>query len=169
MCIIDNILSILKEKGLKQVDLCDYIDINTSTLTTWKNRKTDPPAKYIIRICEFLDISPYLLLTGKEKNSPAEQLTADEQRLLTYYNKLSDFDKGVVLGRAEQLADQTEQSSNARKTIIKQTSNIVKTQDNTVQTQTAYMVARSFDNEPPKVVTGDFSDILNAPDATDEY
>ena len=105
LSIIDDVLSYLNKNGLKQSDLCNYIGINTSTMTNWKNRKTDPPAKYIIPICEFLDVSPYVLLTGKEKNSPADQLTDDEQRLLTYFNKLSDIDKGIVIGRAEQLAE----------------------------------------------------------------
>lgn len=164
MYIIDNILYILKEKGLKQVDMCTYININTSTMTNWKNRKTDPPAKYIIPICEFLNVSPYLLLTGKEKDL---DLSTNEQKLLTYFKNLSDIDKGIVLGRAEQLAEQAKQNSNASKTTIKQSSNTDKTQDSAVQT--AYMVARSYDNEPSKVVTRDFSDILNAPDATDEY
>lgn len=156
MCIIDNILSILKEKGLKQVDLCDYIDINTSTLTTWKNRKTDPPAKYIIRICEFLDISPYLLLTGKEKNSPAEQLTADEQELITYYRKLDPKSQGVLLGRAETMAERQQSV----------TDNSTK---DSPHITTSVIYSRSTDNIPPRTVTGDFSDILNAPDATDEY
>lgn len=143
--IIDNILSILKSKSLKQVDMCEYIGINTSTMTTWKNRKTDPPAKYIIRICEFLGVSPYVLLTGKEKNSPAEELTADEQELLTMYKNMTDINKARLLERGQALIEQQP------------------------QIKTAYVAARSFDNEPPSVVTGDFSDILNALDATDEY
>ena len=51
MSIIYNMIEILKEKGLKQADLCSYLDINTSTFTTWKNYDRDPPAKYIMRIC----------------------------------------------------------------------------------------------------------------------
>lgn len=74
-------------------------------MTNWKNRGTDPPAKHIVPICEFLDISPYLLLTGKEKSSPTVELTADERELLDIYNKLSEKSKGMVLGRAELLAE----------------------------------------------------------------
>ena len=36
-------------------------------------------------------------------------------------------------------------------------------------TETVLEASRSFDNQPPKLVTGDFSEIVNAPDATDEY
>lgn len=145
MSIIDNVLFYLEENCLKQSDLCNHIGINTSTMTNWKNRKTDPPAKYIIPICEFLGVSPYVLLTGKEKNSPAEQLTADEQELLTMYKNMTDINKARLLERGQTLLEQQP------------------------QIRTAYVAARSFDNEPPSVVTGDFSDVLNAPDATDEY
>ncbi|MCI9253691.1 MAG: bacteriophage CI repressor [Lachnospiraceae bacterium] len=58
-------LSILDSKSLKMSDLCRYLNINTSTMTNWKNRGTDPPAKYIVPICEFLNISCEHLLTGK--------------------------------------------------------------------------------------------------------
>lgn len=112
MSIIDNVLFYLEENCLKQSDLCNHIGINTSTMTNWKNRKTDPPAKYIIPICEFLGVSPYVLLTGKEKNSPAANLSDDEQKLLTYYKQLSDIEKGIVIGRAEQLAADSERDLN---------------------------------------------------------
>lgn len=117
LSIIDNILSLLKQKGLKQADLCNFIGINTSTMTNWKNRKTDPPAKYIIPICEFLNVSPHKLLVGKEKSSPTD-LTADEQKLLTYYKDLNDIDKGIVIGRAEALLEQY-------KTPIKESKNTI--------------------------------------------
>ena len=40
------------------------------------------------------------LVYGKEKSSPAEQLTDDEQELLTYYKELDLMKKGQVLERA---------------------------------------------------------------------
>ncbi|MCM1232050.1 MAG: helix-turn-helix domain-containing protein [Ruminococcus flavefaciens] len=67
MSIIDNVLSILEKNGLTQMDLCRAIGVKSSTVTNWKTRNTDPPAKYIIPICEFLNVTPEYLLTGKEK------------------------------------------------------------------------------------------------------
>ncbi len=100
MSIIDNLLNILEEKGLSQADLCKHLGINTSTMTNWKQRGTDPSAKYIIPICEFLDITPYLLLTGKEK----EYTKNDEQQLMQYFKNLSDIDKGIIIGEAKAMA-----------------------------------------------------------------
>ena len=74
-------------------------------MTNWKNRGTDPPSKHIIPICEFLNVSPYILLTGKEKSSPIVTLTADEQDLLDIYNSLSPKSQGRLRERAEVLAE----------------------------------------------------------------
>lgn len=73
-------------------------------MTNWKNRGTDPPAKYIIPICEFLDITPYLLLTNKESSSKNE-LSKDEQEMLDIYKGLSTMSKGRLRERAEMLAE----------------------------------------------------------------
>lgn len=105
MSIIYDILDYLDKKGLKQSELCSALGINTSTMANWKTRNTDPPAKYIIPICEFLDISPYVLLTGKEKITPSEELTPDERELLACYKKLGEREKGIVLGEAKAYAD----------------------------------------------------------------
>ena len=69
MSIINNLLLILEKKKLTQTDLCNAIKVNSSTLTNWKTRNTDPPSKYIIPICEFLDVTPEYLLTGKERSN----------------------------------------------------------------------------------------------------
>ena len=149
--IMNNIISILEQKGLKQKDLCDYIGINTNIMNTWRIRKADPPARYIIHICEFLDISPYLLLSGEEKELSVPQLSDNQQKLLQMYSMLSDIEKGEILGELKTITRGRES--------IKQSNNI----------QTVRVAARSFDHHPPELVTGDFSDIINAPDATDEY
>lgn len=86
MFVINNILSLLEEKGLKQADLCEAIRISSSTMTNWKNRGTDPPAKHIIPICEFLNVSPYLLLTGKEAT---DDINEAESKLLSDFRILS--------------------------------------------------------------------------------
>ena len=76
--ITQRILSLLEEKSLTATDLCRAIGINTSTMTNWKNRGTDPPAKMIIPICEFL-------LTGIEQEYRCSEF---ESEVLSLFRSL---------------------------------------------------------------------------------
>ena len=102
LSLINTILDIMKSKNKKQSALCAYLDLNASTVTNWKLRNTDPPAKYIIPICEFLEVSPYYLLTGREKE---DLLPGDERELLDCYRKLPEREKQRLIGRASALAE----------------------------------------------------------------
>jgi transcriptional regulator with XRE-family HTH domain len=93
--ITQRILYLLEKKSLKPADLCRYLDINTSTMTNWKQRNTDPPAKYIAPICEFLNVSCEYLLTGNDyigesEQSEPEYTTSAERQLLDVYRKYED-------------------------------------------------------------------------------
>ena len=92
--VINNIISLLEKKGLKQADLCEAIGISSSTMTNWKNRGTDPPAKHIIPICEFLKVSPYLLLTGNELNEPL--CSFNENDHIRKYRTLDEYGKKLI-------------------------------------------------------------------------
>ncbi len=152
MSLINDILGMLSSQNKRQADLCAYLKINTSTMTNWKNRNTDPPAKYIIPICEFLNISPYYLLTGKEKSSSIDG-DEHERELLNCYRKLSDFDKGEVLGDIKRRAASV---------------NIEQVKKPNIQR--VYQAARTYDHQPiSSVIEADITPLLEAPDVTDEY
>jgi len=133
-----------REKGLSPTATLQKLHISTSKLTAWKNGSM-PNSEFLIPISEFLEVSIDYLMTGKEKNSSTDKLSDDEQELLNMYKNMTDINKARLLERGQALIEQQP------------------------QIRTAYVAARSFNNEPPSVVTGDFSDVLNAPDATDEY
>lgn len=86
--IIRRILSILDEKSIKMSDLCRYLGINTSTMTNWKNRDTDPPAKYIIPICEFLDVDCEFLLSGHSHTKSSSTISRDDAGWLELIHQL---------------------------------------------------------------------------------
>ena len=46
--------------------LAASINVAPSTVTSWKSRGSDPPAKYIVAIASFLGVSPMWLLTGED-------------------------------------------------------------------------------------------------------
>ncbi|MCM1232854.1 MAG: helix-turn-helix domain containing protein [Ruminococcus flavefaciens] len=66
MSITNKILKLLHEQGKSQADICKYLGIKQNVFTTWKTRGTDPPAKFIVQICEFFNISLEYLLIDEE-------------------------------------------------------------------------------------------------------
>lgn len=66
--ILDNILQILDEKGMKQKDLTDYLGISKNCFTDWKNGKSASYKKYLPQISEFLGVSVDYLVGNKEQS-----------------------------------------------------------------------------------------------------
>ncbi len=87
MEIIERILKTMDEKGIKQVDIANTLDINKSVIANWKKRKANPPLEYIEDICKILNVSLSYIITGKETE------TSEIERI---YNTLSKEDKKIV-------------------------------------------------------------------------
>lgn len=103
----DNLKAICDKNNIKITPLVLECGGTKGVIGGWKKGAT-PNSDIVMKLSVRLNVPTDVLLFGKEKNSPMEQLTADEHRLLTYFKKLNDIDKGVVIGRAEQLAEQAE-------------------------------------------------------------
>lgn len=117
----DNLKRICDEKNLKITPIVVECGGAKGSISNWKNGAT-PNSDIVARLSVRLNVSTDLLIFGKENRSSAEQLTDNEKKLLTYYNKLSDIDKGIVIGRAEQLAEESKRDLNeAEKTIFIET------------------------------------------------
>lgn len=70
MTLITKILTILKIKGLRQVDLANYLGVSQNVISTWKARGTDPPAEYLLKISGFLGMSLENLLSQESDKEP---------------------------------------------------------------------------------------------------
>lgn len=70
MSIIQRIYSELERVQKKPAELARFLEVTTSQMSAWKTRDTDPPARYVTKICEFLNCSVEYLLTGNEKQAP---------------------------------------------------------------------------------------------------
>lgn len=66
MTICERLFEELDRRGLTAYGLCRHLGVATSVTTGWKQRGTDPPAKYVVRICEFLGCSISYFLTGSD-------------------------------------------------------------------------------------------------------
>lgn len=126
------------------------LGLSKGNASSWK-KGGNPSVDVLIRLADELNCTVDLLLGRKEIISPIENLSDDKKKLLHMYSLLSDMEKGEILGEL--------------KAITKNRNNITRN-DNI---QTAKAVARSFDNHPPETITDDFSELFNAPDATNKY
>lgn len=85
MTICERLFHELDSRNLTAYALSKFIGVNTTTTTNWKQRGTDPPAKYIAPICEFLGCSVSYFLTGSDtepetkKAPPPEYPRTDER------------------------------------------------------------------------------------------
>lgn len=90
MTINEKIFTEIKEKSLKKADLARLLQVNTSVIATWEKRRTNPPAEYLVRICEFLNISIYELLGIKNENKIQEAYDAADSGTQAAVRKLLD-------------------------------------------------------------------------------
>ncbi|MBO5449705.1 MAG: helix-turn-helix domain-containing protein [Ruminococcus sp.] len=154
MDILDRITMLLGNR--EQKELTNYLKLNNVAFSEWKSGKSKSYRKYLIELAEFFNVSIDYLVYGREKNSSTDKLSDDEQELITYYRQLDPKSQGILLGRAETMAENRQSVTDDPP-------------KNAPCVTTSLVYSRSTDNMPPRTVTGDFSDILNAPDATDEY
>lgn len=91
MTINERIFKRIKENNLKKADLARLLKVNTSVIATWEKRGTNPPADYLIQICEFLNISIYELLGIQNKNKIQEAYDKADTGTQAAIRKLLDI------------------------------------------------------------------------------
>lgn len=67
MTISDRIFNILNQKKMSEEVFAESTGIPKSVINEWHNKNINPDADKILIICEVLDVSPYYLLSGQEK------------------------------------------------------------------------------------------------------
>lgn len=152
MDILDRISALLN--GREQRELTNYLGLKSAAFSEWKSGKSKSYRKYLIEIAKYFNVSIDYLVYGKTSETTASlNLSENEQEMLELFGKFTDREQIKIIGKIEEWLAEKQRREAAVKPNI----------------QTAYIAARSFDNAPPRTVTGDFSDVLNAPDSTDEY
>ena len=97
MDICQNLNSILKKRKISQKKLCQQIGITESKLSYWLTKGKSIPSEYIVPICNYLNISLSVLLTGQEKDSKNHiTLSKEEIEFIKEYRYLSDKSKSEI-------------------------------------------------------------------------
>ena len=92
MTINERMFALIKDNNYKKADLARMLNINTSVIATWEKRGTNPPAEYLIRICNFLEISIYELLGVEDKNNIQAAYDKAEPAIQEAVRKLLDVE-----------------------------------------------------------------------------
>lgn len=96
MTIIERIIQLADDRGIRKAELYKTCGIPQSTFSTWTVANANSiPSEYVPKIAEFLHISCDELLTG-ERNMI--DLPENQSRLLTEFEKLDWEGQQVVLG-----------------------------------------------------------------------
>lgn len=71
-----------KERGITPYRFCKDTGINSSTISTWKNKGSECSPKTAKAVCEYFDISMDFLMTGEktEHKSDPQLLSAKDER-----------------------------------------------------------------------------------------
>ena len=96
---------LMSERDVSAYKISKATGISDRLIGYWRKGEKLPGAENLLTIANYFGISVDYLLTGKEKSSPTNQLTADEQELLDIYNSLSPKSQGRLRDRAEVLAE----------------------------------------------------------------
>ena len=116
MPFLDILYKLMEDKKIKKNPLCKKLDINTNSFVNWENRGTLPSAEVIIKLANYFEVSSdYLLGLDTELNRKT-QISEDKQRLLEMYDKLSDMEKGEILGELKALTRDIPMPAAARST-----------------------------------------------------
>jgi len=93
MTICERMFMLIDSKpGKTASGLCKMLGLKTNATTTWKTRNTDPPAKYIVRICEYLEIPIEQLLTGEVRNEENTTILDEREWNLIEHFRALDLD-----------------------------------------------------------------------------
>lgn len=117
MTICERMFSMIDNSSgaLKQADLCRILEIQSSTMSTWKKTGKDPDSKYIARISDFLGCSIEYLLTGQgpqdTKKEPTQEMTLDELEMLELFRALPYKGQQRAIGRLQTLVEISKEST----------------------------------------------------------
>ena len=114
MTISEKVFELLDSKGISQKEFSSATGIPQSTISDWRKKKTNPASDKILIICDFLDVSPYQLLSNvKEEGTRTNKMSyrivvegTEEDQLIEAYEGLDAKARARVLGYIEAIRKQ---------------------------------------------------------------
>ena len=98
----NNLKRLRKEKGFKQADLADLLELQRSTIGKWENGVNYPSVEILDKLAALLEVSTDELL-GRAPQIERYKRDAQNVRLLSQYSKLNDLGKREAVKRVAEL------------------------------------------------------------------
>ena len=80
MTIGKRIAALRREKGLKQDDLAQMLEVSPQAVSKWENDQTCPDISLLPKLAKILGVTVDELLSGKQEMQPVVTLVPEEQR-----------------------------------------------------------------------------------------
>ena len=103
-----------KNNKISQKDIGEKLEVDQKQISNYENGKSNPSLEGFITICQLMGVSADWLLFDKEYDS----LREDEKEMLKIYNGLNDKNKQKLIGKAELILEEQEESDSTTKTAI---------------------------------------------------
>lgn len=86
------------KRGITPYKFCKDTGVSTSTISTWKTKKSQCRPELAEKVCEYFGISHDYLMTGEEKEKPEiPGFEPEHLELIELYSKLKTEQKSAVL------------------------------------------------------------------------
>lgn len=103
---INKMIQLLNEKGHTQKELTDYLGIEKSVFSSWKNGKSQSYNKYLSKIAEFFNVSTDYLLNNDEKITAKYDDNPDRAKVLfRHLQEIPDNDREQLIDTLESTID----------------------------------------------------------------
>jgi transcriptional regulator with XRE-family HTH domain len=76
----NRIAAMRREKGLKQEELAELLDVSPQAVSKWENDQTCPDISLLMPLAGIFDCTADYILSGKKEESPAVALVPEEKR-----------------------------------------------------------------------------------------
>ncbi len=102
----DRFEQLLNERKMKPADVSRISGVSSTVLSEWKTHKSAPKTDKLVAIANAVSTTVEYLATGEQ--SDLRLLTAEEERLLCYWNRLESPMRDMLMIEMSALADHSE-------------------------------------------------------------
>lgn len=105
MSTIDKIILLLEKNNRTQKELTDFLCLDKSTFSAWKNGKSQSYNKYLYKIADFFDVSTDFLLNNDEMSDENSNKSDRVKLLFRHLEKVPDTDREQLMDTIESTID----------------------------------------------------------------